>query len=129
LGFGTFNLLRTTWHPDAITSYGSYQLETREIVAHEKEFWNQEKKIILLPWSYILPSRYYSRHPERYFWFSPDPPPPYAFVPRLTTSAVLQHAREIAFIDPDSELLAILSGAKLSISVRQSGPINIVYAQ
>jgi len=130
ISFGSYNLSRSVRHPELITASSmSYQPEVREVLGQEDRIWNDGKRFVLLPDLLVLPMRYYSHHPERYMRLPPVTPDyGNAVIPTWTHEAVLEHAREIAFVDPEPELLSELGKANVNLRVRQIGPVTLVYA-
>lgn len=49
-------------------------------------------------------------------------------IPSWTREQVLEHARQIAFVDPESELLAQLRKGGANLDVWQVGPVTLVHA-
>jgi len=129
LCFGGLRVVSATRYPEQIHSYGAYQDETIDILQHEQQIRLDGKRLTLIPFSLVLPVRYYSHHPERYLRLNEGPVDPRSVVPSLSTDDALEHAREIAFVNPDPGFLARLTTAKLTLKIQSIGSVTLVYAE
>jgi hypothetical protein len=131
VGFGGSRILWSMRHAEDLESFASgfYQAEVRAVLGYEERIWLDGKKVTLLPLVLVMPTQYYSRHPERYKKWSPEPPPPDAIVPAWHTDTVVEHAREIAFVNPEPRLLERLRAANLKLDIKRADSVMLVYAE
>jgi hypothetical protein len=131
VGFGGSRILWSMRHAEDLESFGwgSYQAEVRAVLGYEERIWLDGKKVTLLPGLLVMPAQYYSRHPERYKKWSPEPPPSDAIVPAWHTDTVVAHAREIAFVNPEPRLLERLRTANLKLDIKRADSVMLVYAE
>jgi hypothetical protein len=136
LGFGGHTILARTLRPELIPSGPYSQLEVRDVLQCEDQILSAGKGTIVTPDLLLLPVRYYSKHPDRYVRMVEKAPPAdrtgfirYKSIPYWTSDQVIEHAHEIAFVNPEPEILAMLRMAKFNLSVQQIRSVTLVYAR
>jgi hypothetical protein len=135
LGFGGHDSLAKTLHPE-LTSIGYPLFEVRDALQCEDQIVIDGKRSIVMPDLLLLPVRYYSKHPDRYVTIVQKAPRAtdhtsvrYSARPYLTIDQVIEHAHEIAFVNPQPETLSMLRMAKVNLSIQQIRSVTLVYAE
>ena len=131
-GYGMFHQVYAVRHVEEIPAFGPAQERTRTMLAMEDPLWKAGKSYLVMPYTHVyLEARYYSAHPERYMMYTPEltPPAKYYKIPYWTTPDVLQHAREVALVDPNPGLINTLQQAGVHLELKYSGTVPVYYME
>lgn len=133
VGYGLANQTLAVLHPNEIEAFGPTQQRTKAILAMEDQLWSSGARYIVIDYydHLFLEARYYSKHPERYVWWTrlgqaPRVLPSYP-MRFWTLNEAKEHAHEAVFVDLEPEKLEALQRSGIRTVVHKFFWLSLTY--